>query len=80
MAKAMPQRQVTVDYFGRDLISSEGDLKLVIGPDTLVVLENAQAFSGSPAGRDLAVVYGPVTRSIPPQTTPYQVVVLCPPM
>lgn len=80
MAKMVVGRQVTVDYFGRDLISSDGQLQLNIGPDTAVMLENGQAFSGRPIGRDLAVTYGPVTRSIPAQTTPYQIVVLCPPM
>jgi hypothetical protein len=78
MAKATQGRQVTVDWFGPGLVSSEGDLKLNIGPKPLVVLENGQAFSGKLEGRDLTVVYGPTTRSIPAQTTPYQVVVLCP--
>ncbi len=77
MAKNLPNRHVTVDYFGRELVSAEGDLKLNIGPGTLVALENGQAFSGRPIGRDLAVVYGPTTRSLPPQTTPYQIIVLC---
>ncbi len=80
MAKVMPGRNVTVDYFGRELVSADGDLKLNIGPSTAVLLENGQAFSGKPIGRDLAVVYGPTTRSIPPQTTPYQIIVLCPVM
>lgn len=80
MAKVVPGRHVTVDYFGRELVSSDGGLKLNIGPGTAVVLENGQAFSGRPIGRDLTVVYGPTTRSLPPQTTPYQIVVLCPPM
>lgn len=80
MAKTGPRRQVAVDYFGTDLVSSDGDLKLNIGPGTSVVLENGQAFTGKLQNRDLAVVYGATTRSIPPQTTPYQVIVMCPRM
>jgi hypothetical protein len=77
MARAAPGRRVAVDWFGPELISSEGGLKLNIGPATRVVLENGQAFTGDLANRGLAVVYGPTTRSIPAQTTPYQVIVLC---
>jgi hypothetical protein len=78
MAQTAPGRQVAVGWFGPGLISSDGALKLNIGPATRVVLENGQAFTGMPENRDLAVVYGPVTRSIPAQTTPFQVIVLCP--
>jgi hypothetical protein len=78
MAKMIPGRLVTVDYFGRDLVSSDGNLKLNIGPNTVVMLKNGQAFSGRPVGRDLTVLYGPTTRSIPAQTTPYQIIVMCP--
>lgn len=78
MAIMTPGRRVTLDYFGRDLVSSDGNLKLNIGPNTAVMLRNGQAFSGRPIGRDLTVVYGPTTRSIPAQTTPYQIIVMCP--
>lgn len=77
MARAVPGRRVAVDWFGPELISSEGSLVLNIGPATRVVLQNGQAFTGELGNRDLAVVYGPTTRSIPARTTPYQVVVLC---
>ncbi|MGI5918944.1 MAG: hypothetical protein ACOX8N_04720 [Christensenellales bacterium] len=77
MSRAVPGRRVAVDWFGPELISSEGDLMLNIGSATRVVLQNGQAFTGELGNRDLAVVYGPTTRSIPAQATPYQVVVLC---
>jgi hypothetical protein len=44
MAKMIPGRLVTVDYFGRDLVSSDGNLKLNIGPNTVVMLKNGQTF------------------------------------
>jgi hypothetical protein len=77
MAKAMPYPNVKVDYFNAELLSSDGMLKLNISPATPVMLENGQAFTGSPANRYLIVVYGATTRSIPAQTSPEQIVVMC---
>lgn len=76
MARAIPYQNVKVAYFNEDLVSSDGMLKLNIAPTTRIMLENGQAFTGNPANRYLAVVYGPTTRSIPTQTTPEQIVVL----
>ena len=77
MARVSPSQNVKVDYFDSQLISSDGSLKLNISPFTQIALENGQVFTGNPANRDLVVVYGPTTRSIPAQTTPYQIIVLC---
>lgn len=77
MARATPGQNVKVDYFNSRLISRDGSLQLNIAPYTRIVLENGQAFTGNPANRDLIVVYGPTTRSIPAQTTPYKIIVLC---
>lgn len=77
MARAEPGRNVKVDFFDEDLVSSDGMLKLNLAPTTRILLENGQAFTGNPAKRYLIAVYGPATRSIPAQTTPEQIVVLC---
>lgn len=77
MARASRYKNVKVDYFNTRLVSSDGTLKLNISPSTKIILENGQAFTGNPANRDLIVVYGPTTRSIPAQTAPYQIVVMC---
>ena len=77
MAKAMPYPNVKVDYFNEKLLSSDGMLKLNIAPSTQVVLENGQLFTENPANRYLIVVYGATTRSIPAQTSPEQIVVMC---
>ena len=77
MAKNTGPENVTVDYFNRDLISSDGNLKLNIGPSTEVILTNDQIFNRYPGNRNLIVVYGPTTFSIPAQTTPYKIIVLC---
>ncbi len=77
MAKASPTRSVAVDRFDSQLISSDGALKLNVSPSTQIVLENDQLFTGSIENRDLIVIYGAATRSIPAQTTPYKLIVIC---
>ncbi|WP_291649719.1 hypothetical protein [Clostridium sp.] len=77
MAKNTGAENVTVDYFNKQLMSSDGNLKLNIGPSTEVILTNDQIFNIYPGNRNLIVVYGPTTFSIPAQTTPYKIIVLC---
>lgn len=77
MVKENPNENIKVDYFNNQLVSSDGTLKLNLSPYTQIVLTNGQLFSHYPANRDLIVQYGPSTRSIPAQTTPYRIIVLC---
>ncbi|MDQ0246137.1 hypothetical protein J2S09_003724 [Bacillus fengqiuensis] len=77
MVKDNPYQNVKVDYFNGQLVSSDGLLKLNISPYTQILLTNGQAFSRNPANRNLIVIYGPATKSIPAQTTPYKIIVLC---
>ncbi|EWG12267.1 hypothetical protein [Cytobacillus firmus] len=77
VVKHTSQQNVKTDYFNSQLISSDGQLQLNVSPYTRMVLTNGQAFTGSPANRDLVVTYGPSTKSIPAQTTPYKIIVLC---
>lgn len=70
-------RFTEVDFFDSRLISSSHTLKLNIGPDTKITLPNGLLFTASLTNRVLAVVYGASTRSIPAQTTPFQIIVLC---
>lgn len=69
---------IMVDYFDNSLLNQGGTLKLNVTGMTDIILENGQNFTGNLASRDLAVLYGPSTRSIPSITTPTQIVVLCP--
>lgn len=78
MARLARGQNVAVDYFNEQLVSTNGNLKLNIAPGTKITLENGQSFTGSLANRYLIVMYGPTTRSIPAQTTPYSIVVMCP--
>lgn len=69
--------QVALSYFDRNLLSKDRVLQLNIGPDTTVQTVNGQKTGCSPGNRTLLVFYSATTRSLPPQTTPEKIVVLC---
>ncbi|GGC95247.1 hypothetical protein GCM10007216_27500 [Thalassobacillus devorans] len=77
MVKESSYQKVKVDYFDSQLVSSDDFLRLNLAPNTPILLANGQPFSGNPANRNLIVIYGPATKSIPAQTTPYRVIVWC---
>jgi len=77
MVKDNPNQNVKVDFFNTQFVSSDGQLQLNISPDTKIILTNGQPFTANPANRNLIVIYGPATKSIPAQTTPYKIIVLC---
>lgn len=77
IAKDMLNINVKVDYFNNQLVSSDGTLKINPSLQTEIVLINNQEFFDSPENHNLIVLYGPSTRSIPAQTTPYKIVVMC---
>jgi hypothetical protein len=77
VAENVPERQVVVDRFDNDLVNFDGTLKLNITQETVIELENGQDFEGNLAGRSLVVVYSITTRSIPAQTVPEKIIVLC---
>ena len=68
---------VTVGYFNSALINTEQTLQLNLNSRVQVLTTNNQRFLGSPAEHNLVVFYETSTRSIPAQTTPEKVVVLC---
>ena len=78
MCKVPMGEFVTVEQFDPNLVNREGTLQLNVNPDTPIFLQNGQPFTGSLANRELLVVYSATTRSIPAQTTPSQIVVICP--
>lgn len=77
VARALPNRNVTVGWFGFRLVNRENTLQLNVSNRTRVVLENGQDYMGNLENRLLTVVYGATTRSIPAQTTPSQIIVMC---
>ncbi len=68
---------VTVGYFNDSLINEEQTLMLNLNSRVKVLTTNNQRFLGSPANHSLVVFYETSTRSIPAQTTPEKIVVLC---
>ena len=61
----------------RQLVSTDGQLIINLnGENTEVTLQNGDNFDGELAGRMLVVTYVMATFSIPPQTTPIQIIVL----
>ena len=77
MAKATSYQNVKVDFFNSQLESIDGKLKLNLSPYTQILLENGQAFTGNLTNRNLIVIFGATTKSIPAQTTPYKIIVMC---
>lgn len=77
IVKHTPSQNVKVDYFDSQLVSSDGQLKLNLSPYTQILLQNGQAFSKNIGNRNLIVIYGPATKSLPAQTTPFKIVVWC---
>lgn len=77
IVKENPNQTVKVSNFNSQLLSSDGQLRLNISPNTRMILTNGQLFTGNLANRDLIVIYRFATFSIPAQTTPLTIIVLC---
>ena len=71
------ERMVNVGYYNTALVNDDQTLQLNMDGTVAVRTTNNQYFQGNPAGHNLVVVYENSTRSIPAQTTPKLVVVLC---
>lgn len=69
--------QVALNYFDSRLLAADHSLQLNIIGTISVETANGQDFNCNPGNRTLLVYYSAVTRSIPPQTTPGRIVVLC---
>ncbi len=70
------EQNVKFDRFDKDLVSSDKSLKLNISKDTQIVSQDGKAFEGEITDKNLVVIYGISTRSIPAQTTPSKIVVI----
>ncbi len=76
---AVPRRDemVALNFFDRNLTAADRSLRLNVSRTTDVTTLNGQRFTCSPRENFLLVYYSVTTRSIPPQTTPRRVIVLC---
>ena len=70
-------QNVKVDFFNEDLVSADGLLKLNLSKETQMILEDGSKYEGELGNKKLAVIYSTATKSIPAQTTPSKIVVLC---
>lgn len=76
-AENMDNRSIEVSRFNEMLVNETRTLQLNLGESVPIKTTNNQIYPGSPANHELVVVYDMATRSIPAQTTPLEVVVLC---
>lgn len=70
-------RFVNVGYYNTSMVNEDQTLQLNVDASVDIRTTNNQYFQGSPANHNLVVVYSSSTRSIPAQTTPEKVYVLC---
>lgn len=71
-------QEVALNYFDENLTAADQSLALNLSPMTNVETLNGQRYSCSPGNEELLVYYSATTHSLPPQTTPQRVIVLCP--
>lgn len=69
--------QVMLARFNRNLVSDDRTLQLNIAGNTVIQTINGQSVDCNLSNHDLLVFYSATTRSIPPQTTPRKIIVLC---
>lgn len=69
--------QIMLNFFDRNLRATDNSLQLNISGSTVVKTANGQNVSCNLGNQAFLVYYTTTTRSIPPQTTPRQVIVLC---
>ncbi|MBQ8185184.1 MAG: hypothetical protein IJ036_05300 [Lachnospiraceae bacterium] len=77
IAVLQPGDQVFIGLFNRNLVSADNTLRLQMGPRTQITTGNGQNCRCCPENHTLLVIYTNSTRSIPAQTTPRRVVVIC---
>ena len=69
--------QIMLNYFDGDLVAKDHSLQLNQARSTEIQTINGQNFFYDIGNRTLLVYYTVTTRSIPPQTTPRKIVVMC---
>lgn len=70
------EQNIKVDLFDADLLSADKMLKLNISEATEVMTQDGKAYNGTLGNRNLVVVYGAISKSLPAQTNPIKVIVL----
>lgn len=76
-AQKRNDRMIDVSHYNHALVNEEQTLQLNLDGAVELRTTNNQYYQANPADNDLVVIYTTSTRSIPAQTTPKKVVVLC---
>lgn len=77
IGRTRPRESIAFNFFDSTLTASDNSLKLNINNSTQIVSSNGQSYSCSPSNQYLIVYYSVTTRSIPPQTAPRKIIVMC---
>ena len=77
ITRANPNEMVYAGYFDETLVSEDNSLKLNIARTTEILTSNGQRYNCNLAGKLLIVYYRNTTKSMPLQTTPRKIVVVC---
>lgn len=77
VAEDRNDRMIDVGFYNNFLLNEEQTLQLNLDGSVKLRTTNNQYYQGNPANHNLVVIYHTSTRSIPAQTTPERVVVLC---
>ncbi len=72
-----PRETIFAGNFNNRLVAADNSLQLNISNSTEITTANGQRFTCSPGGHLLIVYYSTTTKSIPPQTTPRRIIVMC---
>ena len=70
-------QDVMLNYFDENLTAEDGSLRLNIGPFANIETANGQRYPCHPGNAELLVYYTVTTFSLPPQTTPQKIIVMC---
>lgn len=68
---------IVMNFFDENLVAADNSLKLNPSRSTRIISSNGQPFTCSIRNRVLIVYYQTSTRSIPAQTTPSKIIVMC---
>lgn len=77
IAERKQSEQVIIDYFDQSLTARSQALRINTSRSTKITTTNGQDFFCNLCNRMLIVFYDRTTRSIPPQTTPNRIIVIC---
>ena len=72
-----PNETIYAGFFDNTLLAEDNSLQLNLSRSTEILTSNGQLFNCSPGGQLLIVYYTSSTRSIPAQTTPQRIIVMC---